>query len=74
MEYLKEEEKIDIDSKYIDMLKYAEVDEEKEGSIIEMREEFTYGIKVSPEDKNKIKELIEECKKLMDITKDIVHS
>ena len=74
IEYLREEGKIDIDNKYIDMLKYAEVEEEKANSIIEMREEFTYGIKVSPKDKKKIKELVEECKNLIDIAKEIVYA
>jgi uncharacterized protein (UPF0332 family) len=73
IEYLKEKGKIDIDKKYIDMLKYAKVEEEKGNSIIEMREELTYGIKVSPKDKRKIKELVEECKNLIDITKEIVY-
>jgi len=73
IEHLKEEGKIDINDKYIDMLKYAEVEEEKDSSIIEMREEFTYGIKVSTQDKKRIKELVEECKTLIDIAKEIVY-
>jgi len=73
IEYLKEEEKINIDDKYIDMLKYAEVEAEKENSIIEMREEFTYGIKFSPENKKKINELVEDCKNLIDLVKEIVY-
>lgn len=73
MEYLKEKGEVDIDSKYIDMLKYAEVDEEQENSIIEMREELTYGVDISTEDKKKMKELMEECKKLIDFTKEIVY-
>src|SRR3989338_1808820 len=74
IEHLKEQGKVDIDNKYIEMLKYAEVEEEKDNSIIEMREEFTYGIKISTQDKEKIKELVEECKALIDATKEIVYS
>ena len=64
----------DCDDKYIEMLKYADVEEKQESSVIEMREEFTYGIELSAEDNTKIKEMIEECKKLIDITKEIVYS
>lgn len=73
IEHLKEEEKIDIDSKYIDMLKYADVEEKQESSVIEMREEFTYGIETSDENTERIEELIEECKILIDKTKEIVY-
>jgi uncharacterized protein (UPF0332 family) len=72
IEYLKEEGKIEIDDKYINMLKYAEVEEEKADSIIEMREELTYGIKIS-QDKKKIKDLVEECKNLIDVVKGIIY-
>ena len=71
IEYLKEEGKIDISNRYIDMLKYAEVGEEN--SIIEMREELTYGIEISAENKAEINELIDDCTKLIDITKEIVY-
>ena len=74
MEYLKEGGKIDIDNKYIDMLKYAEIDGNKGDSVIEMREDLTYGVEISAdEDKKKIIELMEECKKLIDITKEIIY-
>jgi uncharacterized protein (UPF0332 family) len=73
IEYLKEEGKIAIDDKYIDMLKYAEVDEGKGNSVIEMREELTYGIKISAQDKDKIKELCKDCKALIDVAKEIIY-
>lgn len=73
IEYLKEEGKIYLDDKYINMLKYAEGDEEKGNSVIELREELTYGIKVSAQDKGKVKELHEECKVLIDNAKDIIY-
>lgn len=74
IEHLKEEEKIDIDSEYIEMLKYAEFEEKQKSSVIEMREEFTYGIEISNEDTEKIKKLVEECKKLIDKTKGVVYN
>jgi uncharacterized protein (UPF0332 family) len=73
IEYLKEEGKIELDDKYIEMLKYADVEKKQESSVIEMREEFTYGIELTAQDTKKIKNMIEECKKLIDITKDIVY-
>ncbi len=38
-----------------------------------MREEYTYGIKISPDDKEKLKELINDCKNIMDTTKEIIY-
>ncbi len=73
IEYLKEEDKIEIDSKFIEMLKYIEAEDEQESNVIEMREEFTYGIEIPAKDKTEIKELIEKCKELIDITSEIVH-
>ncbi|MBU2633635.1 MAG: HEPN domain-containing protein [Nanoarchaeota archaeon] len=72
MEYLKEGGKIDIDSKFIDMLKYEDVEEIHKNKIIEEREDYTYGIKVSVDDEAKIKDLIKHCKEILDITKRIV--
>jgi len=70
MEHLKEEGKIDIDENFIDMLKHEE--ETHESRVIEMRENYTYGIKVSVEDETKINDLIKTCKEMIDVTKSIV--
>ncbi len=71
MEYLKENKKINLDSKFIEMFKYQESDEEKNNSIIEMREEYTYNTKLSF-NRIKIEDLIKLCKELIDLTKEIV--
>ncbi len=71
MEYLKEEGKIDIDTRFIDIFKYKESEEEKKDSIIEMREDYTYSTKLSF-DKAKLNALIEMCKELIEITKEII--
>ncbi|MFH0874479.1 MAG: HEPN domain-containing protein [archaeon] len=71
IEWLKEEGKIDIEQKYIDLLKYKGEEKNNEDNIIDMREEYTYSIKISVEEQ-KINELIENCKELIDITKNIV--
>ena len=72
IEDLKEKNKINIDSKFIDMLKYADVEEIQESSIIEMREAYTYGIDISIKDEKRINELIINCREILDVTKDII--
>lgn len=72
MECLKEEGKINIDDRFINMLKYADVDSEEDDKVIEMREEYTYGTDISVTNKDKIKGMIEDCRKLIDATRDIV--
>jgi len=72
MELLKEEGKISIDTKFIEMLKEADIEEMQENKVIEMREEYTYGINISIEDEPKIQDLIKISKEVIDITKDIV--
>jgi len=71
MENLKEEGKINIDQKFIEMFKYKEDEKEKKDSIIEMREEFTYSTKIHV-DEEKINEFIERCRELIDVTKEII--
>lgn len=36
--------------------------------------EAVYGIKISPDDKEKFKELINDCKNIMDITKELIYN
>jgi len=70
---LKEDGKINIDKKFIDMLIEADIEEIQENKVIEMREDYTYGIEISVEDETKIKDLIKNCRDVIDITKDIVY-
>ncbi len=74
IEWLKEESKIGIDEKFIDMLKHADIEEIQENRVIEMREEYTYGADISVEDETKIGDLIKTCKEAIDFTKIIVFS
>jgi len=74
MEYLKEEHKINIDNKFIEMFRYKEEQSDKETySLIEMREDYTYGSKISVE-KNIINGLVKDCQKLIEDTKNIIHT
>jgi len=54
------------------MLKHADIEEIQESNIIEMRENYTYGIQTSVKDETKIKDLIKNCKEMIDIAKEIV--
>ena len=48
--------------------------EEAEGnSVINMREDYTYGVQTSVKDEEKINELKKICKELIDITKEIIY-
>jgi uncharacterized protein (UPF0332 family) len=68
MRHLNEEGKINLDEKHIELLEY----EEMEGSVIDLREDYTYGVQISVEDDVKLKDLKNTCKELIDITKEIV--
>jgi hypothetical protein len=73
MEYLKEEGKIGLDDKFIEMMKYEEEQKEKKSpSIIDIREDYTYSTKTSME-KEKIEDLIGLCNELLSTTKEIVY-
>ena len=73
IEWLKEESKIDIDSRFIVILKQADIEDIQESKIIEMREEYTYGTMVSFEDNTKINKLKSDCREIIDKTKDIIY-
>ena len=71
MEYLKEEGKIDINREFIEMFKYKEEEKEKEDSVIEIREDYTYSAKISM-NAEKINDLTQKCKNLIDSIRKIV--
>lgn len=72
MRYLKEQNKIELDEKFIELLEYEEIEEIGENSVIDLREDYTYGVQVSVKDKSKIDKLRKTCKEMIDITKEIV--
>jgi uncharacterized protein (UPF0332 family) len=72
IELLKENGKINIDPKFIEMLKSEDYNERHESTVIELREEYAYGITTSVE-RAKITKLIEACKDVLDITKELVN-
>lgn len=72
MRFLNEENKIRLDEKFIELLEYEGLGEVTRGSVIDMREDYTYGIQISVEDETKIDELKKVCKALIDIAKQII--
>jgi len=73
IELLKEEGKINIDSKFIDTLKITK-SKETDHSVIRMREDFQYGVELDFEKKDEFNELVELCRELINTTKEIIHS
>ena len=73
MRFLKETGKINLDEKFIEALEYEELEESKENSVIELREDYTYGVQITVKDEAKINQLKEVCKELVDITKEIIY-
>ena|SRR3989338_422350 len=69
MRLLKESSKIPLEEKFIALLEYEEI---KEHSVIDMREDYIYGVQISVKDEAKINELKKTCKELVDITKEII--
>ena len=72
MRYFKEENKIDLDEKFIELLEHEKI-EKTEESFIDLREDYTYGVQISVEDEAKINELKKSCKECIDVTKQIIY-
>ncbi|MBL7056633.1 hypothetical protein ISS07_06995 [Candidatus Woesearchaeota archaeon] len=69
MRLLKEENKIKIDDRFIEMLEQEQLTTK---NIINLREDYTYGVEISVKDESQLVELMELCKLMIDITKEIV--
>ncbi|MFH1591838.1 MAG: HEPN domain-containing protein [Candidatus Woesearchaeota archaeon] len=70
IEYLIEKRKIGLDDRFLKYFKYE--DDEVKESVIEMREDYTYGTDTKA-DKSKIDFFIKECRELIDATREIVY-
>ena len=71
IEFLKEQGKINIDERFSKDFMY--IDENGDDSIIELRENYTYGTEIEA-DKSKIDFFMKECRELIDLTKEIIYS
>ena len=74
MRHLKEENKINLDEKFIELLEYEEMEDVGENSVIDLREDYTYGLQISVKDESKIDELRKTCQEMIDLTKNILFS
>lgn len=73
IEYLKEQNKIELDDKFIEIIRYKdEQKNERYISLIDMREDYTYSAKTSI-DEEKIKDLTEICQQMLEKTKEIIY-
>lgn len=71
---LMEEKKLILDEKFLEALKsHGEVKEKHEHTVIELREDYQYGIKKTIEEKDKIFQLSEICAELIEIAKKEVY-
>ena len=73
IEHLNEKGKINLDAKFIDLFKYKEDGRAEKDSVIELREEYTYGTEIKANEE-KINELIQLAKELIDYTKEMILS
>jgi len=70
MRFLKENSKIQLDEKFMELLEYREMEE---NSVINLRENYTYGVQISVKDEAKLNDLKKICKELIDVAKQIVY-
>ncbi|MEK6811708.1 MAG: hypothetical protein AABX96_04320, partial [Nanoarchaeota archaeon] len=71
IQYLQEQGKISIKDEIIEFMKYEENQKNYENSVIELRENYTYGVDLTVKDEelNKIEKL---CLEFIETTKEIV--
>ncbi|GBE20473.1 MAG TPA: HEPN domain-containing protein [Candidatus Pacearchaeota archaeon] len=72
METLQEQGKISINQYIIDFMKYNEEDY-SEKSIIELREDYTYGVNLEVKDKEQLDKIERLCVEFIDSVKNIVY-
>jgi len=73
IEMLKEEGKINVDEKFINILKITNVEEMQESNVIKLRENFQYGVDLEFREKEEFDKLISLCKEILYKTRDIIH-
>jgi|SRR3989344_3095805 len=73
IEILQEQGKISINQDIIDFMKYNEEENNHEDSIIELREDYTYGIDIEVNNKEQLERIENLCVEFIDSTKEIVY-
>ena len=73
IETLQEQGKISINPDIINFMKYNEEENNPRNSIIELREDYTYGVDLEVKDKEQLDKIEKLCVEFIDFTKDIVY-
>ncbi len=73
LRFLKETDKITLDEKFIELLEYKEGADTRGDTVIDLREDYTYGVQISIKDETNIADLKKTCQELIDITKQIIY-
>ncbi len=73
IETLQEQGKISINKDIINFMKYNEEENPNEESIIELREDYTYGIDLEIKDKEQLNKIEKLCIEFIESTKNIVY-
>lgn len=73
IETLQEQGKISLNPDIINFMKYNEEENLPENSIIELREDYTYGISLEVEDKKQLDRIEKLCVESIEATKNIVY-
>lgn len=73
IETLQEQGKISINPNIIDFMKYNEEENYNEESIIELRENYTYGVELEVENKEQLDKIEKLCIEFIDSVKDIIY-
>lgn len=73
IEMLQEQDKIPINKDIIDFMKYDEEENKHEESIIELREDYTYGVDLTVKDDEQLDRIERLCVEFIDSTKNIIY-
>ena len=73
MRFLNETHTISLDEKYIRLLESEEIQGITDESVIDLRENYTYGAIITVNDDGKINDLKKSCQDLVEITKQIIY-
>ncbi|MDO8517440.1 MAG: HEPN domain-containing protein [Nanoarchaeota archaeon] len=74
MENLQEQSKISINPDIIEFMKYNEEENHPKDSIIELRENYTYGVDLEVKDKEQLDKIEKLCVEFIDSVKDIIYT
>ncbi len=73
IESLQEEGKISLKPEIIEYMKYEEEQNNHDDSVIELREDYTYGVDLKVKNKDQLEMIENLCKDLLDTTANIMH-